>query len=1030
MFVLKKFNAIPVFWLEILLLAVMVAPVSGGLAIVEEGAPVTSPTGATSPVIQVTDSPIAEGGTIVIDTSSSIWWEFASYSLADTNIEVQTTAASAVWTPVIDPSSFTVTLTSSGGSTAVGENITVTFRGTATEPWLSGTGDLLFSVPVTRTDTSESVAFTFAINTPAVRQGIAIADGTVITTTDGATSPVITILDSPVPQDGSISIGVENLGIFTAGTLLTDANVEVTSSAASPVVWTRSVSPDGRTLTLTSTGGPTNTDETVTVTFTGAINTWTPNSNVIALTATREDTADTATFYVSMNIPARGGITVAEGEKITSTSGSSTIVITITNAPVARDGTILIDTTGLNAYVVGGHFRTANVKVTDSAAAATWTGSVTKNNLTLRSTGGPTDSGERVTVTFTGAGSNRWVADTGAEQTIPLNAIRGDTSETISFNIIIDIGGRPVADFSASTVSANVPAEIVFTDMSSRGPIAWNWSFGDGTYSSLQNPTHTYPTSGVYTVSLNATNTRGSGIRSKADYIDVYNAAVRQANTTISGLTITRCEGPQTLAVDTSVLPADLTPDNFVLEIHPPADRGFGNITIYAQNGIGFTKSGSIITGSPTIVHLVSEDITPASGFSDDVGANAVFTWSADLSSYPCNAIISTSIRDRITQENNAKLLRISSGNIPPAVPKGTAYTATITRTNFPSSVPVNLQMSVHPGWRASLDPTSVLFIWRIADDGNSGQILPTRYVSQDPVNSLEYYEAGSPLGMSTFGLSSFTGNNNPFQLITLAVSAYVEPQNPQEPANNDASGDQPKVSGTPAPKPTEPATRPTITPSGSLTENISAKLYTRADGVVTQTATLKSADALMTVAIGTGIAAKDREGKPLSSINVIPVLAGNLPGHLPDDAVIFAGRAYDFQPDGAVFSPAISLEFIAPPEAHFGEVFAVKTYDRATGTWQDAPTRYDPRMGTITAEITHFCVIALFAKTITPEPSISMTPAPAQTPGKTDEPVPNNAVSIFTGMIMWVMGNILIVAIVIIIIVAIFLYERKRYRF
>jgi hypothetical protein len=284
---------------------------------------------------------------------------------------------------------------------------------------------------------------------------------------------------------------------------------------------------------------------------------------------------------------------------------------------------------------------------------------------------------------------------------------------------------------------------------------------------------------------------------------------------------------------------------------------------------------------------------------------------------------------------------------------------------------------------------------------------------------------------MSTFGISAFTGNNNPFQLITLAISAYVEPQNPAEPAKNDASGDQPKVTVTTPPKPTVTATQPTFTPSMSLIQNSTAKLYTNADGVITQAATLKSADGLMTLAIGTGIAAKDREGKPLSSITVTPVPAGKLPGPLPVDAIIFAGRAYDFQPDGAVFSPGLFLDFTAPPEAHFGEVFAVKTYDRSTDIWQDAPTRYDPQTGKITAEISHFCVIALFAKTITPEPSITVTPAPVQQKaGNTDSPVPPTAVSTFMGMIMWVVGwiteNIIIVAILITIAMGIYLYGWK----
>jgi PKD repeat protein len=46
---------------------------------------------------------------------------------------------------------------------------------------------------------------------------------------------------------------------------------------------------------------------------------------------------------------------------------------------------------------------------------------------------------------------------------------------------------------------------ITFTDTSTGSPTHWQWSFGDGTLSTLQNPTHSWTTAGTYTVSLNVT---------------------------------------------------------------------------------------------------------------------------------------------------------------------------------------------------------------------------------------------------------------------------------------------------------------------------------------------------------------------------------------------------------------------------------------------------------------------------------------------------------------------------------------------
>jgi gliding motility-associated-like protein len=50
--------------------------------------------------------------------------------------------------------------------------------------------------------------------------------------------------------------------------------------------------------------------------------------------------------------------------------------------------------------------------------------------------------------------------------------------------------------------------DVSFTDQTS-GATQWDWSFGDGSISSSQNPAHTYPGSGTYTVVLNVSNAAG-----------------------------------------------------------------------------------------------------------------------------------------------------------------------------------------------------------------------------------------------------------------------------------------------------------------------------------------------------------------------------------------------------------------------------------------------------------------------------------------------------------------------------------------
>ena len=82
-------------------------------------------------------------------------------------------------------------------------------------------------------------------------------------------------------------------------------------------------------------------------------------------------------------------------------------------------------------------------------------------------------------------------------------------------------GSIPVASFTANSTSGTVPLTVQFNDTSTGSPTSWNWSFGDGSYSDLQNVTHTYTASGRCTVNLTATNAGGSNITSRSNYITV-----------------------------------------------------------------------------------------------------------------------------------------------------------------------------------------------------------------------------------------------------------------------------------------------------------------------------------------------------------------------------------------------------------------------------------------------------------------------------------------------------------------------------
>ncbi len=67
----------------------------------------------------------------------------------------------------------------------------------------------------------------------------------------------------------------------------------------------------------------------------------------------------------------------------------------------------------------------------------------------------------------------------------------------------------PVASFTVSDTATCIGV-IDFMDYSTNLPDSWYWDFGDGTLSTMQNPSHTYVTNGTYSVKLVISNQHGS----------------------------------------------------------------------------------------------------------------------------------------------------------------------------------------------------------------------------------------------------------------------------------------------------------------------------------------------------------------------------------------------------------------------------------------------------------------------------------------------------------------------------------------
>jgi len=85
----------------------------------------------------------------------------------------------------------------------------------------------------------------------------------------------------------------------------------------------------------------------------------------------------------------------------------------------------------------------------------------------------------------------------------------------------------PVINFVSNVTTGYAPLTVKFTDTSTETPFSWTWNFGDGTSSTVKNPTHTYSKAGKYTVKLTATNEGGNSTATKTNYITVKTTTVK-----------------------------------------------------------------------------------------------------------------------------------------------------------------------------------------------------------------------------------------------------------------------------------------------------------------------------------------------------------------------------------------------------------------------------------------------------------------------------------------------------------------------
>lgn len=605
----------------------------------------------------------------------------------------------------------------------------------------------------------------------------------------------------------------------------------------------------------------------------------------------------------------------------------------------------------------------------------------------------------------------------------------------------VSVGASPIAAFTTDVSDGFVDLDVQFTDTSINAE-TWNWSFGDGTWfnttnSLLKNPEKTYKTAGTYKPYLYVNNTWGTASAHKT--IKALTGANVTANTSVDGFAFTEPFGSQFVKYTKGTAPGcTIAGDSLVCRGADLADDGWTNITFTSNDGIGFKDDGTWIQGNLSSVTFQITEIHPA-GFSKATGTESSLNHTITIDTYPENAKVNSQVWEGYTDDDYPLFSSIGKSSGFSEI-LGVAYTMKIVKTGIPAGGTAKIRMSVNATWIDDHMGRSHTYIERISDDRSTGEVLRPQFLYHDPATNLDYFEAESSRGSSTFGLVQLAGTGNPFQLITLTIASQANAPPPSGDSDSYGNSGAPSGSSKGLSAQAPPQAPEQKAPVVLIDPGKSAPLYANSVGVITQETTLTSTDTLASVVLGEGTIAKDSTGNPLSSISIASLAPDAIPAAPPSgQAVMIDGRSYELGPDGATFSPGITVTFTIP-QAQWGKEYSLMMYDETAGTWSEIPGSFNAKDGTFTAVLSHFCCVALFEKEIGKPAVRQTTQSPKQEPPRLAPVVtpapqpPQNALSIVFSMAEWVSGEavnrssyLTALAIICIIVLSIMLLHRRR---
>ncbi|WP_318238897.1 PKD domain-containing protein [Methanolacinia petrolearia] len=483
-------------------------------------------------------------------------------------------------------------------------------------------------------------------------------------------------------------------------------------------------------------------------------------------------------------------------------------------------------------------------------------------------------------------------------------------------------GESPAADFGLVPATGSAPLVVVFTDKSANTPTSWKWDFeNDGIIdSTAQNPSYTYRNTGTYSVALTVSNKFGSDMVVKENAITISGVKNSSKTATISnsGTLTENSDGSREYSINTS--DAGISGNDIVI------NSGNCVITIKSDK-TPVENGGSYVSSNVTGIELKTD---PVETTMDSVGS---VSGSVNVS---LNGIPGSASLEVILDEGDSGVgtaFQLAAGSSGLDVSK-VAYTMNILKTNLKNGQDVKearITMSVPVSWVDANGGISSIKIIRIAEDGMK-EVLNTTYIGMS--GGLMVFEGYSPNGLSLFGLAATEENS----------SGTV--------SSSDSSGSD-RI----------------VTSRGRLdyknSENPS-EVQSSEEGKVLADTTVPSDDGLVAVFLSKGTLALDKSGNSIDEIVIEKSDEDSVPENEDSPVYEFMGRAYDFKPSGATFSPGIDIIFylssLGEYQAFDGREPVIRYYNKAGKKWEDLKTTFDEDTMTVSATASHFSIYGLFA--------------------------------------------------------------------